>query len=388
MEQELRQSQKLEAIGLLAGGIAHDFNNQLVAISISAEILKRTLRTPDDIELIDCIISASRQSGSLTRQLLTFSRGSKDAFRELSVHDLIRETAGMLARSIDKRVTISTTCEARRDGVNGDAGLLQNALLNLGINAGQAMPRGGSIEITTTCWSTTAPCPPGARRRSETLNDAIMIMVSDTGCGMNEETQSKAFEPFFTTKRAGEGTGMGLSVVYGMAKSHGGCTCCESAPGAGTCIRICLPLSQSGGRTRSQEAELPMGAGTVMLIDDENLVRSSLERLLSTLGYTPVIFAGGRKALEYFSGNCQSVDLILLDMIMPEISGHDLFDALRRIDPRARIVVITGYAAPGSVEALLAKGAADYISKPVQPDVFARAIKRALDSRASAGNPG
>jgi signal transduction histidine kinase/ActR/RegA family two-component response regulator len=385
MEQELRQSQKLEAIGLLAGGIAHDFNNQLVAISISAEMLKRTLSAPDDLELIDCIISAARQSGSLTRQLLTFSRGSRDAFRELSVHDLIRETAGMLARSIDKRVTITTRCEARNDGITGDAGLLQNALLNLGINAGQAMPRGGSLAITTTCWNTTAPCPPGARRSREALNDAIMILAADTGCGMNEETQSKAFEPFFTTKRAGEGTGMGLSVVYGTAKSHGGCTCCESAPGAGTRIRICLPLTRSGVQKESNESELILGAGTVMLIDDETLVRSSLARLLSALGYTPVTFAGGGDALEYFAQNHHTVDLILLDMIMPEMSGRELFDALRAIDPRARIVMITGYAARGSVEDLLAKGAADCIGKPVQPDEFARAIKKALDSPAGPG---
>ncbi len=383
VEQELRQMQKLEAIGRLAGGVAHDFNNQLVAISISADMLKRKLIDPEDLELIDCIVKASSRSSSLTRQLLAFSRGSNEPFGQIDMHELITETVSLLSRGIDKRIALETRLHAEKSVVGGDAGLMQNALLNLGLNAAQAMPAGGSLILETSSWYGKPRCPGEKRCKISEPDEGFQLSVSDTGYGMDEQVARKAFEPFFTTKKVGEGVGMGLSVVYGTVKSHGGCICCKSEPAHGTRIYICLPFSNIVAGEDQPDTAPVNGAGTVMLIDDEELVRTSLTRLLILLGYTVVSFGGGREALDYFVDNSDSVDLVLLDMVMPDMAGPEVFDRLRKIDPDAAIIILSGYAAKGSVDSLIARGACAFINKPVKTEEFARIIKSILSEQAS-----
>jgi signal transduction histidine kinase len=374
MAEQLQQSQKMEAIGQLAGGVAHDFNNILTAVLGSAELLR--IQTKGQYAaLIENIIHASTRAAGLTRNLLDFSR--KGTFQNIPVdiHAMLRETAELLSHSIDKRIEVALCLESENHVVTGDPGKLQNAFLNLGINARDAMPMGGRLEFAArnvTLETEThvqsgllAPC------------DYIVVSVTDTGVGIDPSNIDRIFEPFFTTKAEGKGTGLGLASVYGCVAIHNGELDVRSNPGEGTTFDIYLP-SPKYKMTVIENAEptgLLKGEGHVMIIDDEEVVRVYTERALVELGYTVSVFDDPEKALNYAEHAHAMISLVILDLMMPKMSGKETLSALLNIDPKIPVIIASGFSSRQEGD-LLKEGARRFLRKPFRFDELSRFVAR------------
>ncbi|HVZ31100.1 MAG TPA: ATP-binding protein, partial [Polyangiaceae bacterium] len=299
LEQSLQQSQKLEAIGQLAGGVAHDFNNMLTAIIAATDELSELANGPEQRELCDMIASASDRAAELTRGLLSFARKGKLHAAAIDVHEVIHDTVRLLERSIDPRVRLSVELRAPAAVVMGDPAQLQNAILNLGINARDAMPSGGELCICTEVREIESSAHAGM---SFDLNPGpyLQLSVRDTGVGISPELQTRIFEPFFTTKPVGQGTGLGLAAVYGIAVAHGGAVRVESELHHGSVFHLYLPLSDLTSVTSRRQAAAQAGAGLVLLVDDEPLVRDVGQKLLKSLGYHVILAEDGEDAVRAF----------------------------------------------------------------------------------------
>jgi PAS domain S-box-containing protein len=364
LEERLRQSEKMDAIGHLAGGIAHDFNNQLTGILGYAEMLRFSVKDPDEVSFAEHIVRASRRSADLTRQLLTFARKGNYQIAPVNIHTLIGEVVALLERSIDKRIAIRTDLAARLPVVMGDATQLQNALLNLAINARDAMPDGGEIVFASRLIESDAP----DRKESPTLSRGpwLRIVVADTGCGMSEETLKRIFEPFFTTKEAGKGTGMGLAAVYGAVQIHKGAISVDSTPGRGTTFEIDLPLAATEAVEKGHETDVParIAKAHVLVVDDEPHVRDLLGDMLRRAGCEVRTCQDGIEAIALFSEVWREIDVVILDMVLPRMGGRDIFAALRRIDPKINVLLVSGYSLDGETQSLLDAGARGFLEKP------------------------
>lgn len=348
LESRLRQAEKLEAIGQLAGGVAHDFNNQLACILGNAELLGHLTPEEDRRRLVENIVVAVTRSADLTSQLLAFSRRGKYRSEPTDVHDLIREVVEILARSIDRRIEISTSLAAARSVTVGDPSQLQNALLNLAINARDAMPSGGRLRFDTenvtlreSVGSGPAAAPPG---------EYVRVSLADTGIGMDGETQRRLFEPFFTTKELGRGTGLGMAAVYGTVKVHKGWITVQSTPGQGTNIEVHLPVGAHSLPAPAPRRAAPTLEGPIriLLVDDEALVREATQRLLEVLGCEVTVCHDGQQALDYYRSFYSSVDLVIIDMVMPVKDGRDTVIEMREIHPQGKILVASGYSREGA----------------------------------------
>jgi two-component system, cell cycle sensor histidine kinase and response regulator CckA len=381
MEETLRQTEKMTAIGRLAGGVAHDFNNQLSAILGYAEILAQEASEGELRGYAQSIVSAARRSAELTRQLLVFSRRSPTGTTTVDLHALVDELSTLLARSFDRRIEVRVEFPAAPAMVRGDADLLQNALLNLALNARDAMPEGGVLGFRAQdgklderfCSECGYSVRPGRYLR---------LSVSDTGRGMDEDVRRHLFEPFFTTKDVGKGTGLGLASVDGTVRALGGAIVVTSSPGAGTTFELYLPEvsgTETTDREPSGDAPAPVtGKGRILLVDDEEGVRSMAAASLVRLGYGVTACSSGREAVERFSREWSDVDLVLLDMIMPGMTGMDTYRALRAVNPALRVILTSGFAKAGEIEALEAEGAQGFLRKPYQLAELAQAVSRAL----------
>ena len=386
LEERLRQSEKLEAIGQLASGIAHDFNNQLTAILGSAEMIR--LRLGDDevlLRSINMIIRASLRSSDMANKLLAFARKGRRRSVAVDIHQLIGEVVEILNASITKRIEIRTDLSADAFTVTGDPTQLQSVLLNIALNARDAMPRGGLLTLATA--TVDFPGPAGTAF-APALSDGryLALSISDTGVGMDAATQSRVFEPFFTTKPEGAGTGMGLAAAYGALKAHCGDIEVESEPGRGTTFRFYLPASDAAARSGEQGPAAPLSrlSGRIMMVDDDDAVRDATCAMLEAIGHSVIAFATGEEAIFHFRENHHQVDLVLLDMLMPGISGGEAFTELRRINPGAKIVVCSGYTAED--ERRRFAGAAGILIKPFEMAVLARTIEKALEPTACSGS--
>ena len=378
LEEELRQSQKMEAIGRLAGGIAHDFNNLLTVVQGHLQLLLERL-TPGnplrpDLEEID---RAASRASSLTRQLLAFSRRQILQPRRVDLVAVVGEMEKLLRRLIGEDVRLETRAQSPSAPVDADPSQLEQILLNLAVNARDAMPYGGTFRIETGSVAVRPGdeegVPPG---------DYIALTVADTGVGMTEETKQHIFEPFFTTKEQGKGTGLGLSMVYGIVKQSGGEISIDSAPGQGTTFRILLPRS----RTADGEAEPPAPAVTpaapaptasrILLVEDDEAVRSLVRRSLERMGMTVLTAPDGDSALQ-IAREIGEIDLLLTDITMPGMDGRELVRRLRAADPSIRALLMSGYARG---EALRDGGdpAAGFLQKPFTPTELAHAVSAAL----------
>jgi PAS domain S-box-containing protein len=374
LQERLRHSEKMEAIGQLAGGIAHDFNNHLSAILGFAEILRERLEDPELSRFTDGIIKSCQRSAELTRQLLAFARKGKFLTVLVDIQDVIREVVQILQHSIDKRIIIKQSSDGRPAMVLGDPSELQNSLMNLAINARDAMPDGGELTFATeirqldeiTCRRLPYDIFPGT---------FLQISVTDTGTGIGKEIQQRIFEPFFTTKELGKGTGLGLASVYGTMKNHRGAIVVYSEPGRGSCFKLFLPLAelQDGEVKESKEALLaiqslgiPAGSKQILLIEDEELVGQMLLVMLQQLGFKAVLMQDGQAAVEHFQTVWREVDLVIMDLVMPQLSGQATFRALKAINPRVPVVLSSGYSVDGEAQRIMDEGAVAFLQKPYQ----------------------
>lgn len=377
---QLQQAQKMEAIGTLAGGIAHDFNNLLQAVlGYSDLLLLNRDREGFGYRELQGIQKAALRASELTQQLLTFSRKVESKLRPVNLNNEVVQVLEILKRTIPKMVEIELRLERNLLSVNADPGQIGQALMNLAVNAKDAMPDGGKLTVETGnvaldedfCKSHVG-AKPGAH---------VFISVRDTGRGMDRETISHIFEPFYTTKGTGTGTGLGLAMVYGIVKNHAGYISCESARRKGTEFRIYLPvIEQEALSEEGVEEVLPEGGTeTILLIDDEKLIRDLGEKALTTFGYTVLTAPDGESAVKLYGREYERVDLIILDLIMPKMSGTHCFEEIKRINPGAMVIIASGYSDDGAMRKSLKKGATRFIDKPFNVKQLLRLIREVLD---------
>ncbi len=380
MEGAILHAQKIDSIGNLAGGIAHDFNNILAAVLGSASIMRRHLKEKSRwSKYVDIIESSARRGSSLTRQLLTFARKTETVFKPVDINALILETLQMFQRSVSKEIVVRTNLTDDRTTVSGDEGQIQQALLNLFLNARDAMPDGGTLTVSTEL--TTADAHTTSQFSSITPGPFVAIHVCDTGHGIDKAIQNRVFEPFFTTKD--NGTGLGLSVTYGVVQSHGGFINLESEVGRGTTFTVHLPASRVRAHAgeRPRRVRLPRGRENVLLIDDEISVCEVARDMLTGLGYNVYVENDGRAGVEMYRTHQGTIDLVLLDINMPVMGGKEAFELLRNINPQVRIIIMTGYGKAAVEMPLLSSEVNGFMQKPFQLDTLALTIRQVLDDK-------
>jgi PAS domain S-box-containing protein len=383
LESQLRQAVKMEAVGTLAGGVAHDFNNLLQAIMGYAEILlMRKEETDSGYRESMEIMRAARRGGELTKQLLTFSRKAESDLRRVDLNSEIRQVAGILERTVPKMISIELRLQDDLPHVYADRVQIERILMNLAINARDAMPDGGRLTVETERFM----ADDGYCEAHPELEpgEYVVLTVSDTGCGMDEETMKNIFDPFFTTKAYGKGTGLGLSIIYGIVKSHGGHVSCRSEPGKGTAFKIHLPgiePIEEPFRETAEESTPAGGTETILLVDDESRILDLGAQILTDFGYSVVTATDGESALEIYRKERGEIDLVVLDLIMPGMGGRKLLRELYRMDPGAKVVIASGYPenAPAD-EACGERSECLLISKPYETRQLLTAIRRVLDA--------
>lgn len=374
-EQRLRQHEKLGAIGQLAGGVAHDFNNQLTGILGFAELLSTKLSDPKHLRSTGYIIKSALRAADLTKQLLSFARKAKYSMTKVQMHDVVHEVAALLTHSIDKRIEIRLQLNAKPDSVLGDFSQLQNALLNLAINARDAMPQGGLLTFSTSNESRVTDAVDG---EFPTAN-YVVIDVSDTGIGMDSDAQRHLFEPFYTTKAIGKGTGLGLAAVHDVVQGHAGRIDVRSEPGRGSTFTLHLPLLRSGSSTVAPvRSPTPTGTAHILVVDDEDMVRTLLAQTLGEHGYRASMCGDGEEALAFLRNAESSVDLVILDMVMPRCSGAETFSRIQSSFPRIRVLISSGYSLDGEAQSLLDQGARGFIQKPFRAAELAALVAGTL----------
>jgi PAS domain S-box-containing protein len=381
LEEQLRQAQKMEAVGQLAGGIAHDFNNLLTAIVGYATLLDRALPADTDLrEEVQEIIGAARRAGNLTHQLLAFSRKQVLRPTVLDVNAVVRDMERILQRVIGEHIALHTKLEPDLGYVLADASQLEQVIMNLAVNARDAMPSGGRITIET------ANVPPDAglaqRHPEAGLGAHVLLSVGDTGQGMTAEVQAHLFEPFFTTKEVGKGTGLGLATVYGIVRQSGGFIAVDSEPGRGARFRLYFPRAEPAAAASAQaplESALT-GTETVLVVEDESGVRHLARDVLASHGYRVIEAADGDEALRLVEGRVESIDLLLTDVVMPGMSGAELARRFQALRPNARVLFASGYADDAVVSHGVQHDGVPFLQKPFEPDDLVRRVREVLDS--------
>lgn len=381
LEEQLRQAQKMNAIGQLAGGVAHDFNNLLMVIRNSAQFIK--LAMPEDTEVSEdatAIIDAAGRAATLTRQLLAFSRKQILDKKQIDLNVAVSDVKSMLARLVPESIRIDVNLCEEPCMIRADVGQLEQVIMNMAINARDAMPGGGCLSIETR----TEKLAPGQSHEfvdvvKEAGSFAVLIM-NDTGVGMDPETKKHIFEPFFTTKGVGKGTGLGLSTAYGIIKQHDGHISLWSEPGEGTTFKIYLPLKEQAVKV-SQEAEEPEATGgkeTILLVEDEPFVLNIGVRMLQSLGYEVLSASNGLHALEVLEQNA-NIDLLFTDVVMPEMDGTELAQKVREIRPEMKILFASGYSEFHIKESGLLDETTNLLQKPFELAQVAEKIRQVLD---------
>ena len=381
LEDQLRQAQKMEAVGRLAGGIAHDFNNLLMAVTGYSELLlDRIPPTDPQHRSVDEIRKAASRAAALTRQLLMFSRKHVLEPVVLDLNTVVGDVERMLRRLIGEDVELTTALAPGSVPVRADRGQLEQIVMNLVVNARDAMPQGGRLRIATEPVIVTAA--DAGRFPGVGPGEYVALDVQDTGVGMDAATLSHAFEPFFTTKEPGKGTGLGLSTVYGIVTQAGGTVLVESDVGRGTRFRVLWPRSEEAARPtsdRRRRGSLPLGTEHVLLVEDEVGVRELIRDFLTRCGYAVTEAANAPQAIELFGRNGRPVDVLITDVIMPQMNGRALADRLVALQPTLKVLFMSGYTDDTGVEQSVT-GGAGFLQKPFTPDALARKIREILDA--------
>jgi PAS domain S-box-containing protein len=383
LEDQLRQSQKMEAVGQLAGGVAHDFNNLLTVINGYSDLLLRKLSLDELMRLnVEEIRKAGERAASLTRQLLAFSRKQVLQPKVLKLNSVVADVDKMLRRLIGEDINLLTVLEPSLGQIKADPGQIEQVILNLAVNARDAMPQGGQLIIETA----NVYLDDEYARRHISIHPGryVMLAVSDTGYGMNAETQERLFEPFFTTKEQGKGTGLGLSTVYGIVKQSGGDIWVYSEVGKGTTIKIYLPrvaeVVESDETRDTAAAELPQGRETVLLAEDEEQVRRIARVILEMNGYHVLEASGGDEALSIYKQHEGQIDLVMTDVVMPQMSGRELAQSLETLQPGIKVLYMSGYTDDAIVRHGLLDQEIAFIQKPFTPEALTYKVREVLDA--------
>jgi PAS domain S-box-containing protein len=377
LERQIQQVQKMEAIGTLAGGIAHDFNNLLMGIQGRTSLmLTDTASSHPYFEHLKGIEDYVKSAADLTKQLLGFAMGGKYEVKTTDLNNLITNQNQMFGRT-RKDITIREKYEEDLWTVEVDQGQIQQVLLNLYINAWQAMPGGGDLYIQTQNvnldehYTKPFQASPGKY---------VKVSVTDTGVGMDEVTRQKIFDPFFTTKEMGRGTGLGMASVYGIVKNHEGFITVYSKKGEGATFNIYLPATEKETvkEKESKKDELK-GSEIVLLVDDEDMIIDVGQPMLEKMGYNVLVAKDGREALEIYQKNEQEIDIVILDLIMPDIGGGDTYDRLKEINPEIKVLLSSGYSIDGQASEILKRGCSGFIQKPFNMKKLSQKIREILD---------
>jgi nitrogen-specific signal transduction histidine kinase/ActR/RegA family two-component response regulator len=387
LEEQYRQSQKMESVGLLAGGVAHDFNNILSAILGYASLMRIENREkgtaggdPKLEEQTTAILKAGDRATDLVRKLLAYSRQGAYEVKPVNIHALIDEVVALLSHSIDKRINIAKALTALNPLIEGDQSLLQSAFLNLAINARDAMPGGGTLLFSTSSVMVDSEFA-SKRPFKVTPGPYVAVTVTDSGTGMDANVKRHLFEPFFTTKGPGKGTGLGLASVFGTVKRHGGFIEAESTVGKGTAMVLHLPQSASPALPQKapETTEKKARSLHMVVVDDEPMICEFVKEYLSGEGHTTTAFTDPVKAVEWYRQNHAGVDCIVLDMNMPVMDGKACFSAMRAINPDLRAIFSTGFMVGDTAAIFRMPGIKGYIQKPFSLERLVEAINQAME---------
>lgn len=381
LEETLLQAQKLDSIGTLASGIAHDFNNILAIILGNASMLERIKCDPSMVsQRADTLVKAAQRGAALVKQILTFARKTESAFEQHDLNVTVKEVFKVMQETFPKTIDIRIALHERLPSVHADATQAQQVLLNLCVNARDAMPMGGTLTVTTA--STTG------HRISERFPNVrapeyVTLSVEDTGVGMDEQTRLRVFEPFFTTKVPGQGTGLGLAVAHGIVQAHSGFVDVESAPGKGTKFVVYLPVAQTTELEYESAQQIPdsapSGTETILIVEDEEQVRELLLAVLHSKGYRVLAAEDGPHAVRLYGERRPDIDLVISDMGLPGLSGTDVFRQIRRINPAAKVIMVSGFVEPAVKADLLRSGVVDFILKPFSNEELLTRVRRVID---------
>jgi PAS domain S-box-containing protein len=385
LEQQLRQAQKMEAIGQLTGGIAHDFNNMLTVILGYSELMLRSLRSDDPMRSeVEQVQEAGVRASLLTRQLLAFSRKQVLDPKVLDLNAVLTNIDRMLQRVIGEDIDLVTMPAPGLGRVKVDPGQIEQVIMNLAVNARDAMPQGGKLTIETA--NVELDNAYARKHVSVRPGSYVMLAVSDTGCGMDAETQARIFEPFFTTKEVGKGTGLGLSTVYGIVKQSDGNIWVYSEPGRGTTFKVYLPIVEGAVETVEPSvapAGAVRGSETILLVEDDAGIRRLVRQVLAERGYWVLEAIDGKHAIQISEQHTVPIHLLVTDLVMPEMSGRDLAEHLKPSRPNMKVIFMSGY----TDKAIVHRGELDpgtaFLQKPFTPDALARKVREVLDAPAA-----
>ncbi|MDE3057854.1 MAG: PAS domain S-box protein [Bacteroidota bacterium] len=384
LEEQIRQAQKLESLGTLASGIAHDFNNILGIILGHASLLDQlSTNSPGIHSSVEAVLKATQRGAALVRQLLTFARKTETFVESVFINDIIQELAKLINETFPKAITVVTTLASGIPSIRGDATQLHQVLLNLSVNARDAMPKGGALTFST------ALVPLETVRTKFPRAEAaeyILITVSDTGVGMDEKTRRRIFEPFFTTKEPGKGTGLGMAVVYGVVESHHGFINVESEVGRGTTFTIAFPVETGLVVERSEHAyeeEPPGGTETLLIIEDEEMLRGILQEALVQKGYRVHTAADGEEAVKMYSQHQREIALVISDVGLPKMTGDKIFYLIKEITPAVKFILASGFIEPDLKSELIGAGVQEFVQKPYRQSEILAKIRAVIDRKMS-----
>ncbi len=377
-DQRMRQMQRMDSVGMLAGGIAHDFNNLLAAVKIMAAALRRNETDVAKLEHLEQIDQVTESATQLTRALLGFARRGKHLAACVSLHDVTESVATLMRRALDRRIEIVTDLRAKTGDIVGDFSQLEQVMMNLLVNARDAMPDGGRIVISTRDEELTDD----ARYQGLKRGPCVVLEVTDAGVGIDPAIRERIFEPYFTTKQVGDGggAGLGLATAWGIVDSHSGAIEAVPASQRGTTIRMIFPAAPPGVpralAAPSPSREVQPGHGTVLVVDDDRVVREATADALRDLGYDVVCAEGGEAAVDVVRE--RDIDAVLLDMVMPRMDGRSTYLALRAVRPNVRVVLTTGFALNEEAQGILDLGVRDFIAKPFSVALLSHVMARAV----------
>jgi two-component system, cell cycle sensor histidine kinase and response regulator CckA len=380
LRNQFLQAQKMEAVGTLAGGIAHDFNNLLqIVLGYSEALLKRKKQGEKDYSDIYKILEAGKRGANLVKNLLTFSRKVEPVYQPVNLNSEVFQIQQLISRAIPKTIKIDLHLSGDLELVLADQSQLGQILMNLGVNARDAMPYGGTLTFRTSnaildeaYSSAHIGVKPGRY---------VLLTVSDTGLGMEPETVAHIFEPFFTTKAVTQGTGLGLATVYGIVKRHDGHIICSSEPGNGTTFKIYFPVNETRNDSNPaiDDVAIPGGTETILVVEDDDVIRELCEATLNSFGYEVVVAENGKEALEIYEREGNRISLIVLDLIMPEMDGKQCLAEILRVNPEARVLIASGHSVNGGAEGLLETGAKGFLGKPYDMRQFLTTVREVID---------
>jgi signal transduction histidine kinase len=378
LEAQLQHAQRMEAIGTLAGGIAHDFNNVLMAIQGNTSLVSlNTDRDHPHFGHLKAIEDMVQRGAELTRQLLGFARGGKYEVKPTDLNELVEKSTEMFGRT-KKEIKVHTKHQKGIWPVEVDQAQIEQVLLNLYVNAWQAMPDGGDLYVETknvaldNSYTQSFGAMPG---------NYVKISVTDTGVGMDKETQQRVFDPFFTTKEVGRGTGLGLSSAYGIIRNHGGIINVYSEKGKGATFNTYLPASEKEIPVKERELpdEVLRGTETILLADDEDGILAVGEKWLKEMGYEVMLATSGKEAVAVYEQHKDEIDLVILDMIMPEMGGGEAYDRIKELSPDVKVLLSSGYSIDGQATAIMERGCDGFIQKPFDMKALSVEIREILD---------